>query len=306
MNDPLTSRSRLVAVAAIGASGLTALLALPSTGGTRYDSEMSPLPRWLWSMPPRSADPVEAIAAGARLVAIVVLAYLVLIAAANLLASFVPAERRRAPAWRVLHSLTPRWLAMASVGVVLGAGPVAAEQPGGAAVERPAPVMEVVGAATVTPTTSAAPRGQGSTTTVPDSTRPSAAPRTTSSDDDGAPGMPWADDPEPPAIDPASPLQPLPDPETAAGRTATAQRPVGSGSPSIDQLPPSAAVYRVQPGDHFWSIAEQVVIGRDGPTASDSAVAAYWRRLVDANRDRLVDPSNPDLILPGQVFDLPW
>jgi hypothetical protein len=32
---------------------------------------------------------------------------------------------------------------------------------------------------------------------------------------------------------------------------------------------------------------------------------AYLHRLVEANRDRLVDPANPDLVHPGQVMVLP-
>ena len=34
-------------------------------------------------------------------------------------------------------------------------------------------------------------------------------------------------------------------------------------------------------------------------------MAAYWRRLIEANRGRLVDPDDPDLVLPGQRFVLP-
>jgi nucleoid-associated protein YgaU len=34
-------------------------------------------------------------------------------------------------------------------------------------------------------------------------------------------------------------------------------------------------------------------------------VAPYWTGLVEANRDVLVDPANPDLIHPGQTFRLP-
>jgi hypothetical protein len=30
-----------------------------------------------------------------------------------------------------------------------------------------------------------------------------------------------------------------------------------------------------------------------------------WRRLVEVNRPRLVDPANPDLLYPGQVLVLP-
>ena len=61
----------------------------------------------------------------------------------------------------------------------------------------------------------------------------------------------------------------------------------------------------MQHGDHLWSIAEQVVGARTDGVIDARAVAAYWSALIDANRDRLVDAENPDLILAGQVFVLP-
>ncbi len=61
----------------------------------------------------------------------------------------------------------------------------------------------------------------------------------------------------------------------------------------------------VRPGDHLWSIAEQHLSARGDGVPTDEQVAAHWRRLIDVNRDRLVDPANPDLILPGQQFVLP-
>jgi nucleoid-associated protein YgaU len=77
------------------------------------------------------------------------------------------------------------------------------------------------------------------------------------------------------------------------------------------QLPPPLVIEReapeelrnhtVLPGEHFWGIAEQVVAER-GLTVS---VADYWRLLIEANRSRLVDPDDPDLIHPGQVLVLP-
>jgi nucleoid-associated protein YgaU len=56
----------------------------------------------------------------------------------------------------------------------------------------------------------------------------------------------------------------------------------------------------VQPGESFWSKAEQM---RGG--VSEAAVIDYWLALIHANRDRLVRPGDPDLILPGQSFVLP-
>jgi hypothetical protein len=71
--------------------------------------------------------------------------------------------------------------------------------------------------------------------------------------------------------------------------------------------PPSAPLTSVvvQPGDCFWSIAEQAVAGGLGAPPTDRQVAAYWLRLMDLNRDRLVVAGAFDLIYPGQVFELP-
>jgi hypothetical protein len=59
----------------------------------------------------------------------------------------------------------------------------------------------------------------------------------------------------------------------------------------------------VEPGDSFWSIAEDVVADRLGRPGSEPEVADYWARLVDANRPSLAS-GDPDLIYPGQRFTL--
>ena len=61
---------------------------------------------------------------------------------------------------------------------------------------------------------------------------------------------------------------------------------------------PVTRTWTVAPGESFWSIAERTV-------ADGADVARYWRTLVDANRERLADPGNPDLLFPGQVLSLP-
>lgn len=59
-------------------------------------------------------------------------------------------------------------------------------------------------------------------------------------------------------------------------------------------------------GDSLWSIAQEHLEDELGEhDLSDETVAAYWRILIEANTDRLSDPQNPDLILPGQQFVLP-
>ncbi|MFP5322935.1 MAG: LysM peptidoglycan-binding domain-containing protein, partial [Acidimicrobiia bacterium] len=58
-------------------------------------------------------------------------------------------------------------------------------------------------------------------------------------------------------------------------------------------------------GDSFWTIAEETVSDALARPATDDEVDPYWRRLVEANRARLVDPADPDLLHPGQVLELP-
>ena len=81
-------------------------------------------------------------------------------------------------------------------------------------------------------------------------------------------------------------------------RLVPAETPVAPAASS------AATTHTVAPGDTFWSIAEDVV-RTDGRAPSDHDVVSYWHALIDRNRDRLRVPGEPDLIFPGQVFELP-
>ena len=81
----------------------------------------------------------------------------------------------------------------------------------------------------------------------------------------------------------------------------------GTPMPMPTAEPPAAqtpSTWVVHPGESFWSIAEEH-LGRDNTTSDTQAVSRYWLRLIEANRDRLADPSDPDLLFSGQVLDLP-
>ncbi len=113
--------------------------------------------------------------------------------------------------------------------------------------------------------------------------------------------------------------EPLPDPPPATATmtrvgdplltsvTMTRTALVVPGPAPPGPAPPSAGAttWVVEPGDSFWSIAEDVVTSPGQAAPPERDVSRYWRRLVDANRDRLVDPGNPDLLLPGQTLTLP-
>ncbi|HSK21616.1 MAG TPA: hypothetical protein VK906_00485, partial [Egicoccus sp.] len=61
----------------------------------------------------------------------------------------------------------------------------------------------------------------------------------------------------------------------------------------------------VEAGDNFWTIAEDGLAADLGRAPTDEEVAPYWREVVTANDDRLVQPGHPDLVLPDQVLVLP-
>jgi len=81
-----------------------------------------------------------------------------------------------------------------------------------------------------------------------------------------------------------------------------AQRPVPAPP---EPAPAAEQTHTVAVGDSFWSIAEHQVTIRLGRTPTDADVLEPWLALIDANRDRLLDPDDPDLLHPGQILRLP-
>lgn len=82
----------------------------------------------------------------------------------------------------------------------------------------------------------------------------------------------------------------------------------GQEPPAPPDPPPAAGADRpwtVRPGDHLWGMAEQALAEAWGRPPTDAEVDPYWRAVVEANRARLRDPANPDLVFPGQVLIRP-
>ena len=112
----------------------------------------------------------------------------------------------------------------------------------------------------------------------------------------------------PAATNPAPRLSRLPD--------GTAPRlsilpPVQAGpqpgdAPLLTPLPgPPPATWTVEPGDSFWRIANRTLADAWGRPPTDAEIDPYWRALIAANRAKLADPANPDLLYAGQVMTLP-
>jgi nucleoid-associated protein YgaU len=103
--------------------------------------------------------------------------------------------------------------------------------------------------------------------------------------------------------DAASRLGPLP----AAPSRAPASTVPSSASPvgTAHEAAPAPATWVVEPRDSFWSIAAETLSTPGGGQPTDREIDGHWRRLMAANRDRLIDTTNPDLLVPGQELVLP-
>lgn len=110
-----------------------------------------------------------------------------------------------------------------------------------------------------------------------------------------------------PSTPPSATMTRVPDPVAVppAAATPPVQAPTASSVPGPAALEVDPTVWVVEPGDSLWSIAEEVTESTDGTPAAERTVTRYWQRLVAANRANLVDPHNPDLIVPGQRLVLP-
>ena len=110
-------------------------------------------------------------------------------------------------------------------------------------------------------------------------------------------------------------LHRLPPSSTPTTTTTTLVAPPPAAPPvtwAVDRPPPpgpaiapGASVWQARPGDCFWTIAESVLATRLSRPVSEREIVPYWQRLIAANRARLRDTDNPDLIFPGQSFVLP-
>ncbi len=130
----------------------------------------------------------------------------------------------------------------------------------------------------------------------------------------GAAAPPPDESPEPipaastePVAEESTTLTRIDDSDSAVEGTGARTQPDGESDLAAAEPTSSTATdwWTVASGDHLWHIAEETLVdqGTTAPTAGE--VGAYWRTLCEANHDRLLDPGNPDLIMPGQRIVLP-
>lgn len=104
-------------------------------------------------------------------------------------------------------------------------------------------------------------------------------------------------------------VDPTPDVTPAGIETSVADGidvPVAADAVPVaaDAAPPVTS-WVVAEGESFWTIADEVTSQRLGRAATDREIDPVWRTIVRTNRARLLDPSDPDLLWPGQVLDIP-
>jgi hypothetical protein len=82
--------------------------------------------------------------------------------------------------------------------------------------------------------------------------------------------------------------------------------PTDAAPPSTPgELTPADATTTIEPGDHLWGIAARTLADRWQRAPDDREVSTYVRALIEHNAERLAVQGEPDLVFPGQVFDLP-
>ena len=301
MNHPLVAR--ILALA--GLSSCLFVLARSWSAIAPLPADPSQVVSW-WVQ----TDPALAMGAILQVVAAGLCGWLLLVTTVDLLASvtgcagLVRLARRAAPvAWReiVLRPLTVGALAL--------------------------PIV-------VAPLATAAPAYAASTTLVdpaseatsPDTSAPSTITRIEVGSDT-APVITMTREPD--VVDPPAPSTTAPPPSDAPPTTAQAATvpleeqdhtlpapsteapapdvapPASHPAPPAEVTPEGSRTHVVVPGDSFWRIAAVHLEAELGRIPEPGEVAPYWRRLVDANRDNLAVPGNPDLIFPGDVVILP-
>jgi hypothetical protein len=249
----------------------------------------------VWST---EAPPADMAMALVRLAALVATGYLLVVTALAVVARLLRGARLAAAVDRVSPALVRRVVTGGSgLGLVLGAAVGSLPSPHRA----PPPAPSTVAAATPAPAPVPAPPADATMTRTDHGAvaTPAAAPDAAS---DALATMTRFDDRSTGAV-----VEPAPD--ATATMTRTDDRgPAARRPPALPAVDP--ATWVVEPGDSLWSIAEEVVgaevvAGAGAAVPGERAVARYWRRLVAANRPHLVDPANPDLLVPGQRLVLP-
>lgn len=92
---------------------------------------------------------------------------------------------------------------------------------------------------------------------------------------------------------------------TASMRPSVPTPADGGTAPMAPTPTATTTTWTVAVGESLWGIAEELLTDSWQRPPTDAEIDPVWRALVERNRGRLVDPADPGLIHPGQVFEVP-
>lgn len=196
---------------------------------------------------------------------------------------------------RVTVALTPRIIGMILTGLLATAGPVAAQTNSTVTPSLAGPAS-ATGSSGSSPVMEVFEAPSGTVGSIPTMTTTRQSP-TTQAPVDGRPSTP---DEQRSSQSPPSEID-----QSRGSATAPTGKEREPDPARTNGTVSEPRVHVVEPGEYFWSIAEAVFTSSGIDHPDEMELSRYWLSLIDANRARLVDPGNPDLIMPGQNLVLP-
>lgn len=110
--------------------------------------------------------------------------------------------------------------------------------------------------------------------------------------------------PDAPILVHLAPGDNIPTPATTV-TTVVIPPPVETQPQTQARVPAKSATHVVVRGDNLWSISKQAFTSQFGRDPNETELRTYWAAVIQANRDRLLNHDNADLIFPGQIIELP-
>lgn len=103
----------------------------------------------------------------------------------------------------------------------------------------------------------------------------------------------------------SAPNRPIAAAESHSSTTTTTPTPLVDLPVTVAPVDDLPHMWVIQPGDHLWKVAAATIADHIGRQPIAAEVEGYWNDVIELNRESLLDPDNPDLVVPGQVIELP-
>ncbi len=292
---PTWSSGQLVGLGLGGGLALALLVALgKALAGPPEGGSITKTSAWAdWAA---AVGPAGVVMGLVRVMALLGLGYLVVLVVIELVGRWSSASTLLDASRRLCLPGMASWLSQAAAaGLVVSALAGSVGAAGAATPPPPVVVMHQL------------PAAPASTSPTPPTTdAPLVSPR---ADPDQAPPIMQVVGPQPghPARTPTSSTTTTSTTTTSTTTTSTTTSPTTAALAAPTPAAPAdpATTWTIRPGDHLWRVARSTLAARSTPSPTDAEVLGYLHDLIDANRSRLVVPTDPDLVFPGQVFVLP-